>query len=165
MPEHRRDEARVNPEHEAIAAALGSLSPRDPGVDLEAALFEAGRRAGRRRERAWQGLSVMLCATLLAVVVWPSGQPSSANAPSPIASAPERAPEVSSPPPSPPERETSPESAPDPPTEANYLRLRAAVLARGLEELPDPEPTAEPEPPLRLRDLLDAPRLIGRSDT
>ena len=158
-----RHSHEVAGDEDRLAAALASLVPCEPEIDLENALFEAGRRVGRRSARRWQGV----CAVL--VLCLGGGLFSQATAPqtrpaTQVAEQTGSETESSADP----QVQTFASADPDPGQRAqpHYLHLRDAVLARGMDALPMPQPSARREPPLRLGDLrTHPPLLLERSGT
>lgn len=113
---------------------LRRLAPGETRLNRDTLMFQAGRQAGRRQARSWQGISGALALALVALG-WQS------FAPPPRAPVPEV---VQVEPPAP-----EPASTPPPPLVAvvarpqpltlpahDYLRLRHRLLIEGIEALP-----------------------------
>jgi len=121
-----RDEDALTGAERELAAALGGLQPAAAGLDRSRLMFDAGRAAGRRGRRLWQGVSGALAAGLLALLALRPGAG--------VPTAPEALPG---------ETQmalatTRPQSPLPPirPEAGRYALLRDRVLARGLEALP-----------------------------
>ena len=119
-----------------LAAALGTLRPAGVSLDRDRRMFLAGRAAGGRRNRAWQGLAVLRAAgrgVLLAL------RPPPREIERVVVRTVERA---------------APPAVTPPPLHlalltpnqlrghADYLKLRQEVLTKGLDALPAPRPAA-----------------------
>ncbi len=140
-------------------ACLGHLRPKDPAIERDALIFRAGRASVRRRMRLWQSAAGLLLVALgvsLALSLRPP--------PTPV----ERVVQVviekqTAPPPTPTERRMVLPDAIEPrPFTADYLRTRDAVLARGLDALPQTS-IASAEPLAEWRDFLPYARFMSQS--
>jgi hypothetical protein len=136
---------RLTPSERELEAALGGLKPARAGTNRDRFMFQAGRASGRRQNRLWQAVSCCLGIVLAASLVYRQAPPTVAT-PAPIVAT-----HVQDPPPTeiagryydlPATRYSGPIS--------EYLRMRAAVLRRGIDALPasHPAPAAEDEEPL-----------------
>jgi hypothetical protein len=142
----------------AFQAALARLQPMPDGINLARLLFQAGRLSTPRRNWVWPCLiaaSMMLAAMLGGVLLFhPPPQPA------------ERIVQVFVPSPSPPAEEHKQPApaidemldAPQPAGEGDYLQLRRAVLAEGVDALPPPTPWPAVAPADVADPLLDLPR-------
>jgi hypothetical protein len=147
------EELNLSNEDQALEAQLAALSPAG-GQRRDALLYQAGLRAGRRRQRRWQAATGALAAGLLLALVWPpmAGTPADRPgesimvqdpgeaAPLPSDQSPSRPRVVLVPPPPRP-------AATTPPTDQGYRTVRAAVFQRGLaalESAPRARHAAEP---------------------
>jgi len=141
MPQHQR----LTPAEDELAAALGALAPTRPAIDRDRLLYQAGRAAGRRTARLWQGASAVLAACLVVAVVVPAGGPTEPGAN--IANRPDRSTEVPIAPAG--RNDVAPAPGPASPLGGSYAQLRDAVLAHGMEALPpmvESSPAAELTP-------------------
>ncbi len=142
----------------AFQAALARLTPMPEGIDIAQLLFRAGQLSAPRRSWAWPcaaAASMLLAIALGSVLVLrPVPQPA------------ERIVEVLVPAPT---RPAEPPERPIPATDetpdthplvgdGDYLQLRRAVLAQGLDALPPPTPWPAVAPMDHTENLLDLPR-------
>ncbi len=130
-----QDETPLTPSEREIEAALGGLRPTRASMNRDRLMFCAGRTSARRQNRIWQGMSGFLGIMLLvsvvnrppATVINTSTNTVASNAREPLPV------NVAS---------QSPDSfnrgRPDRVTD--YVRMRRAVLDRGIEALPVPSP-------------------------
>jgi len=147
----------LTPADEELARVLGGLRPAATGIDRDTLMFAAGRASTQRRVRAWQGLSAA-AATLLvvALVVPPRAMPTRVTVERPRQTpGSERI--AARPAPTPAEADAVPL------VDASYLKLRNAVLARGVDVLTPPASPARraPVPSPSPRDWRGAGPWIG----
>lgn len=141
------EELNLSNEDQALEAQLAALNPAG-GQRRDAVLYQAGLRAGRRRQRRWQAATGALAAGLLLALVWPPMAPAPADrpgepiivqdpgeaAPLPSDQSPSRPRVVLVPPPPRP-------AAQAPRSDQGYSAVREAVFERGLAAL-EPAPRA-----------------------
>jgi hypothetical protein len=121
----------LTPMDRELEAALGGLRIAPAAISRDGVIFDAGRASARRRSRLWQGSSCILALLLLASVVW-----------RPTPTAPQRPAETVAQHPV----DISPAALSAASTQAidseqvrafrRYLRMRQAVLERGVDALP-----------------------------
>jgi hypothetical protein len=128
----------LNPELAALEARLTALTPRPAGLDRDRLMFLAGRAAAAQTARRGWTSWLWPCATAaslaLAVVLGLRGarpQPVGPQAADVAAAAPDT-------------------SRPGP---NSYMELRARLLARGVDALPESSASADPSPAQPLRPM------------
>jgi hypothetical protein len=129
-----QNEERLTPAERELEAALGALRPAAAGIDRDCLMYRAGERAGGRRQRLWQGATAMFAAALMtSLLIRPAPRYVDryvyveAGAPARVADA-------------------RPVHEPGPADDGvqgllmqdatGYVRLREAVLVRGIDALP-----------------------------
>lgn len=128
-----------------LERALLALAPTPPALDRDRLLYEAGRRAARRRGRVWPAATAALTLLALALggvlVLRPTPPPAEriVYIPTPAV---------------PPESTLAPEARPPTADPGGYFQLRDQLLARGLDALPAPAPASAAGPPATLDNLL-----------
>ncbi len=121
------EDDHLTPAETELERALGRLTPADPGLDRDRLMFLAGQAAGRRERRRWQAAVVGLAAALafaMGLASWRAGHlPETPPVPGGLAIV---------------HQTFSAEEGPLPtvPPGVAYLRLRDAVLDKGLDALP-----------------------------
>jgi hypothetical protein len=139
-----QEENELTPPQRELAAALAGLRPKAAGIDRNRLMFRAGQASMRKRQYAWQGLAAGL-AVCLASLLWLRQAQNVAVAPTPQgARMTLQLPAVHN------------ESEPREAATGEYLHLRDAVLAKGLDALPTPAFAGPAEPSQTLRSMLDA---------
>jgi hypothetical protein len=142
---------RLTPSEERLEAALGSLKPGAALVNRDSLMFAAGRASARRQHYVWQGTSVSLL-VLLAVAIATRPKPIEPHVREIVAVSAQSSAAVPF---------TRRASEPIDETElaefAQYVRLRRAVLERGVDALPASvvSPSTEREPPLNRSSIDD----------
>ena len=143
-----------------LEQALAQLRPAAPALNRDAVMFAAGRASARGSSRPWQWVSVLLACTLVASLVTHRQTPPSRAADAPRKSR------------VPPRRVAAVDPEPSrwlghpwvTPRGNAYIHLRNAVLARGLDALPEPAAPAVDGPSRTTRlEWLDA--MLPRSNT
>lgn len=141
-----QDDTGLTPSEKEIEAALGGLRPARAPMNRDRVMFDAGRTSARRQNRIWQGISGFLGIVLLVSVLYrPSATvvetatnvvASDAGSSLPVDGA-DRL------------HDSFHRERPDP--VADYVRMRRAVLRRGIEALPaaSPAPSTYDEPLMR----------------
>jgi hypothetical protein len=137
---------RLTPSERELEAALGGLKPARAAMNRDRLMFQAGRAAARRQSRLWQAVSACLTIVLLASIAYRPAPTAVETGVVTVASRPQPAQAIEPAG----ERHDMPglryfESAND------YVRMRAAVLRRGIDALPasNPAPTDEEEEPMK----------------
>jgi hypothetical protein len=130
-----QDETRLTPSEREIEAALGGLKPARAPMNRDRLMFCAGRMSARRQNRIWQGISVCLGIVLLLFAMNRPGTTlvdtgtdtvaTDMRASVPVNTASRL-------------HDWSDHGRPDALTD--YVRMRRAVLDRGIEALPAPGP-------------------------
>jgi hypothetical protein len=148
-------------------AALARMTPMPEGINIARLLFQAGRLSAPRRSWAWPcatAASMMLAATLgLVLVVRPTPQPAErivtvfVPSPTPPAHQPELSLPSTGETPVPVPQPSLATDTEQPPSEGDYLQIRRAILAKGLDALPPPKPWPAAMPAEDTDTLLDMP--------
>jgi len=141
---------RLSQDLAAVEAALTSLRPAPSTLDRDRVMYLAGQAAGRRRERlaSWMWPCTSAAATIAACVLGllllerpgPEGNPQTADTPA--------ARPVQTEVPLPQWAATQPgsqETAGPLDADVRYLGLRHLVLTRGIEALPEVQPSIAPK--------------------
>jgi len=137
----------MTPLERELEAALGGLAPAQTNISRDQVMFCAGRASARRRNRLWQGLSSTLAVLLLVSIV---------SRPKPASQEPRSEIVVHSMP-SPPSRPAATVDEDRAEAFRHYVRIRRAVLDRGVEAIPTLSGLRDNsiDPPLTREDLDD----------
>ncbi|MDY0357938.1 MAG: hypothetical protein RBR19_18795 [Sedimentisphaerales bacterium] len=139
----------LTPIDRELEAALGGLRVAPATISRNRVMFDAGRASARRRSRLWQGSSCVLTVLLLASVV---SRPTPTAPQRPAETVAERKADISP---------AALSAASTPAIDAEqvrafrrYLRMRQAVLERGIDALPgSTEIPGSIDPPLTRENL------------
>jgi hypothetical protein len=141
-----QDDTGLTPSEKEIEAALGGLRPARAPMNRDRVMFDAGRTSARRQNRIWQGIAGCLGIVLLASVMYRppatvvetgrNAVASNVGNSLPVDTANRL-------------HDSFYRERPDP--IADYVRMRRAVLKRGIEALPaaSPAPSTYDEPLMR----------------
>lgn len=146
-----RKEDELTPAEAEFEATLAGLQPAGASINRDQLMYQAGYKAGRRRNRFWQGATALLAVGLAASLAMQGllhrEQGSlQAHNPSPT---PHQAVFA--------ENDGLPEHTQDlySTSTSNYIALRNAVLEKGLAALPCPETgSTSDDPPLTIESFL-----------
>ncbi len=143
-----QDETRLTPSEKEIEAALGGLKPARASMNRDQLMFCAGRASARRHNRIWQVVSGFLGIVLLVSVMYRPPATVVDTGTNIIASNARESVAVNA---AGQRRDWSDRRRPD--SVADYVRMRRAVLDRGIEALPvpSPDPSFRDEPPIEER--------------
>ena len=123
-----QDDDRLTPMEQELEAALGGLKPAGTALNRDYVMYQAGQTSARRRNHLWQGVSGVLVVLLVASMTWrprPAGpQPRVETLAYGLSAAPV---EVSS---------AEPIDRQQAEAFRHYIRMRQAVLNRGMEAIP-----------------------------
>jgi hypothetical protein len=130
-----QDDTRLTPSEREIEAALGDLKPARATMNRDQLMFCAGRTSARRQNRIWQGASICLGLVLLVSVMNRPAATSVETGTNAIAND---------------TRDTLPLDSTSQLWDSfhrerfgsitDYVRMRRAVLNKGIEALPVPSP-------------------------
>jgi len=147
------DENQLTPAERELELHLAALQPARHGIKPETVFFRAGQETALRQLRCWQAASTLLLLTL--VGFWWLTPPSpSVSGPLQVVVQDHRAPAPQ------PAADEARSFRPDPPVPLHapgtreYLRLRTAIIIKGLEVLPSPRlaPSASRDAELAVSD-------------
>ena len=138
-------EDRLTPSERELELVLGGLNPVRTGIDRDRLMFQAGRASTKRQSHLWQAMSACLAVVLVASILYRPAPPTVEHGTTVVAS----------------------QAQPSPSTKvamqlydvaggryfepvSDYVRLRGAVLRRGIDALPtsNPAPVTDEEEPM-----------------
>ena len=141
-------EEGLTPAEREVAVALGGLRPAPAGLDRDRLMFQAGRASTRRTRHLWRAVAAVLAACLCLSIAF---------RPPPRETV--RIVRVAAPPSQAPAHPTVRESStPWPVRPDSYIRMRSAVLERGLCALPEAAAPGNGNDALWPAELLDIRR-------
>jgi len=133
------NENELSPGDEELARALSQLRPAAASIEFASIALQQLQRCAARQVRTWRIAAALLLCGLVASVTLQSN----------------RAPDVR-----PLAATTTPDEAPPAPGPESYFALRALVLERGVDAIPD-RPAVGSSDAVRLRDVPRAGSLDG----